>query len=218
MKFPMRQSKTILAVAALAAVAVTTLTILHSPAQAAAKQGDMKGMVVAYPWVFQDGTHTSRMTAITTAEEIGRKADYSSIPHDIARTNWRSGGFPTASFGHMPSRTTLAAFGRSVHATTVLYGSVAWHTRSIWVNLGPKTISTATVNVYVFDVDSGKVIYRKLGVEGRSDEKSDGWKVAADVLITPLVTAVSGGPATPREQRAVQIAMGKAYHVWVRGN
>jgi hypothetical protein len=30
-----------------------------------------------------------------------------------------------------------------------------------------------------------------------------------------LVTAVSGGPVTPREQRAVQIALANAYSNWV---
>jgi hypothetical protein len=175
-------------------------------------------MVVAYPWSFHGGTPTSRKTAIATAAEIGRKANYASIPGDVARHTWRSSDLPRASFGRMPSKASLEAFGKSVHATTVLYGSVSWNTRSIWVNLGPKTISTATANVFVFDVQSNKVIYKKLGVEGRSDETSNGWKVAADVLVTPLVTAVSGGPATPHEQRAVQIALGKAYHAWVRGN
>jgi hypothetical protein len=93
---------------------------------------------------------------------------------------------------------------------------VAWHTRSIWVNAGPKTISTATVSVYVFDVASGKVVYKKTGVAGRSDERSQVLKLALDVLVSPLVTVVSGGPATPQEQRAVQIALGAAYHDWVK--
>jgi hypothetical protein len=82
--------------------------------------------------------------------------------------------------------------------------------------MGPKTISTATVNAYVFDVASNKIVYRKQGVTGRSDERESIYKVAADVLVTPLVSAVSGGPATPREQRAVQIALGTAYRPWVR--
>lgn len=211
-----RNSRTLIACAATVAVAATALMLLQSPARAAADQTGLKGMAVAYPWVFENGTPTSRRTAVTTAAEIASKADYASIPGDMARTAWRSDSLPRASFGQMPSRASLEAFGTSVHATTVLYGSVSWDTRSIWVGLGPKTISTATVNVFVFDVSSNKVIYKKLGVEGRSDEPENGWKIAADVLVTPLVTVVSGGPATPHEQRAVQIALGKAYHAWVR--
>ena len=116
----------------------------------------------------------------------------------------------------MPTRATLEAFGKAVHADKVYYGSVSWHTRSIWVDLGPKTISTATVNAYVFDVNANKVVYKSEGIEGRSDEKENGYKIAADILISPLVTVVSGGPATPHEQRAVQIALGRAYHSWVK--
>jgi hypothetical protein len=128
-----------------------------------------------------------------------------------------SGNLPQPSFGHMPSKASLEAFGMALHVKEVIYGSVSWHTRSIWVDLGPKTISTATVNAYVFDVDSDRVVFKVKGVQGRSDEKENGYKIAADILISPLVTAVSGGPATPREQRAVQIALGRAYHKWVRG-
>jgi hypothetical protein len=38
------------------------------------------------------------------------------------------------------------------------------------------------------------------------------------VLLTPLVTVVSGGPKTPHEQRAVQIAVAKAFRDWVKAS
>jgi hypothetical protein len=172
-------------------------------------------MAVAYPWVFDNGTSTSRTTAVSSADEIGQAADYASIPDDVAKAAWGADGLPTTRFGHMPSRASLETFGSALHAKVVIYGSVSWHTRSIWVNLGPKTISTATVNAYVFDVKTGKVIFRVKGMQGRSDEKSNGYKIAADIVLgTPLVTAVSGGPATPQEQRAVRIALDKAYQNW----
>lgn len=110
----------------------------------------------------------------------------------------------------------LKKFGKATGADVVLYGSIKWHTRSIWVNAGPKTISTATVTVYAYDVKSGKVTYKRSGLEGRSDEKTDGLKVAGAILISPLVTAVSGGPATPQEQRAAQIALARAYEAWAK--
>jgi len=175
-----------------------------------------ESVAVAYPWAFENGTKTSRKTAITSAEEIGRRAGFTSVPAGDARSAWKSNNYPARSFGRLPSKATLEAFGLAVHASKVMYGSVSWHTRSVWVNLGPKTISTATVDVYVFDVSSNKVVFKSLGITARSDEKSNVYKVAADILITPLVTAVSGGPATPQEQRAVQIALGVAYHPWVR--
>ncbi|MES1227689.1 MAG: hypothetical protein ABUL72_03405, partial [Armatimonadota bacterium] len=167
------------------------------------------------PWTFENGTDTARETAINTAEEIARKAGYASVPTDVAEAAWKSHNWRTPTYGRTPTRATLRAFGRAVNADKVLYGSVSWHTRSIWVNLGPRTISTATVNMNVLDVKSGRITFSRNGIEGRSDEDTDNYKLAADVLFTPIVTAVSGGPATPQEQRAVQVAMGVGYHEWV---
>ena len=174
-----------------------------------------KGTAVAYPWTFENGTDTARATAITSAEEIARKAGYASVPTDVAKAAWNSHNYRTPMFGRIPAKSTLRAFGRAVSADKVIYGSVSWHTRSIWVDLGPKTISTATVNVNVLDVKTGKTVYTRRKIEGRSDEDTNNYKIAADVLFTPLVTAVSGGPATPQEQRAVQVALGLACHDWV---
>ena len=208
------QTKILLACLAIAAVATPTAASWYATPKGTILQ--TKGMAVAYPWVFKKGHDTSKTMAVTSAEEIARKAGFASVPGDVAQKAWTSNKLPAPSYGKLPTPATLKAFGKALHASKVLYGSVAWHTRSIWVNAGPKTISTATVNVYVFDVASGKVVFNKNGVTGRSDEKSNGYKIAADVLFTPLVTAVSGGPATPQEQRAVQIALGLAYHTWVK--
>ncbi len=178
-------------------------------------QTNKRAMAVAYPWVFSKGKSGSRHQAVTSVEEIARRADYASVPNDVAQAAWKKAKLPMPSYGNLPSKASLSKFGKALNASKVIYGQVSWHTRSIWVNAGPKTISTATVSTYVFDVASGKIAYQKNNVKGRSDEKSNGYKLAAAILITPLVTAVSGGPATPREQRAVQIALGNAYHAWV---
>lgn len=178
----------------------------------------LKGTAVAYPWAFRKGNRTARTLAIQTVEEIAQRVGFSTIPVDVAQATWAKRKLRGPVYGQLPSRSTLQAYGRALGAKRVLYGSIAWHTRSIWVNLGPKTISTATVDVYVLDVASGKILFQNKKVQGRSDEKSNGFKIAADILISPLVTAVSGGPATPQEQRAVQIALAMAYRKWVNPN
>lgn len=177
-----------------------------------------KGTAVVYPWAFKKGNRTSRTMAVSTAEEITQKVGFSTIPVDVAQAAWTKRKLPSPAYGRLPTRASLQAYGRSLNAKRVVYGSVAWHTRSIWVNLGPKTISTATVDVYVLDVATGNILFKNLKVKGRSDEKSDTLKVVGTVLITPLITAVSGGPATPQEQRAVQIALSLALHKWVNPN
>lgn len=178
----------------------------------------VKGLAVAYPWSFEGGTKTSRETAIRTADEVLRKAGYATVGEDVARDAWTAAGLRPNRYRDLPSEQDLEAFGQRLHAKVVLLGRVAWHTRSIWVDLGPKTVSTANVDAYVFDVAAGHIVFKQEDMQGRSDEPENGWKAAADVLITPLVTVVSGGPATPREERAVQIALGKAMRPWVRGN
>jgi hypothetical protein len=209
-------ASTLLAGLVVMGLAVPSIGSTGKTAMLGSKQDGSMGTAVACPWTFQNGDPTSQTTAISSVEEIMQKAGYSTIPGQVARTAWNANGRPQSRFRNMPTSATLEAYGKAVHADRIYYGSVSWHTRSIWVDLGPKTVSTATVDVYVFDVAADKVVYRSRGIEGRSDETENAYKVAADILITPLVTVVSGGPATPREQRAVQIALGRAYHSWIK--
>jgi hypothetical protein len=178
-------------------------------------QSEPRGMAVAFPWVFNKGTETARKTAQMTEDEIVRKANYVPISAEVASAAWRAEGYPLPTYRTMQTPKSLRLFGKRLRASRVIYGSVSWHTRSIWVNAGPKTISTATVDVYVMNVATGKVVYKRTKIEGRSDERSNGYKIAAAILFTPIVTAVSGGPATPQEQRAVQIALANALNKWV---
>jgi hypothetical protein len=201
-----------IALLATIAVACTLPLVGASDSHAvAAKPDDVKGMAVAYPWTLVKGKDTPRRTAYATVDEITRKAGYATVPHDLAVKTWNSMGASS----RRPTNAALSKFGKKLKASVVVHGSIAWHTRSIWVGSGPKTISTATVSAYVFDVRAGKVIYKKTGVTGRSDEKENTLKIVADVLVTPLVSVVSGGPATPHEQRAAQIALSRALHEWV---
>ncbi len=197
----------------LTATSIACLFLTVSPV--AQNQKSSQGTAAAFPWVFKEGTPTAHATAQSAVEEITRRAGFSSVPKEVSASAWRTSRLPGPRMGSLPTRATLRTFARAVKADRVLYGSVSWHTRSIWVNAGPKTISNAKVDVYVYDANTNKVVFKRLGVSGRSDEKSNGYKIAAAILLTPIVTAVSGGPATPQEQRAVQIALGNAYAGWV---
>jgi hypothetical protein len=177
-------------------------------------QTQVSGTAVAYPWAFENGTETARKSVYRSASEIARRANFSVVPHEVAHANWTVSDYRKPTIDSLISTATLQTFGQSLKANVVIYGSTSWHTRSIWVNAGPKTISTATVNVYVVDVATGATLYNRTKVEGRSDEKSNILKVAGAILFTPLVTGVSGGPAAPQEERASQIAMAKAFADW----
>ncbi|MBS1708001.1 MAG: hypothetical protein JSS65_04685, partial [Armatimonadetes bacterium] len=103
----------------------------------ASQQAD-KGVAVAFPWTFQKGTDTARETVFSTVGEIGQKAKYDMSSHDEAFTVWEEMKLKTPAYGTLPSASALRKYGKSLHAKVVLYGSVSWHTRSIWVNAGPK--------------------------------------------------------------------------------
>jgi len=177
-------------------------------------QTQVSGTAVAYPWAFENGTETARKSVYRTASEIAKRANFSAVPFEVSQANWTVSEYRNPTINSLINTATLQTFGQSLKANVVIYGSTSWHTRSIWVNAGPKTILTATVSVYVMDVASGATLYNRTKVEGRSDEKSNILKVAGAILFTPLVTAVSGGPAAPQEERASQIALAKAFADW----
>jgi len=162
------------------------------------------------PLRFEQGNTTSRETAFDSLRKIAEHKGYTVLAQAVTQSKY-DGLHPAMAYRKgLPINSDLARYARSLHASKLLFGSVNWHTRSIWVGAGPKTISTAKVDLYLYDAATGRISFKKTGVEGRSDEKEQTLKVVLDVLVTPLVSVVSGGPATPREQGAVQIALGRA--------
>ncbi len=167
------------------------------------------------PWTFDQGTKTSRETLIEAVRKVAEHKGYTVLPQERVDRSFEALVPAVAYRRGFPVVEDLERFAHSVNAEHLIFGKATWHTRSIWVGTGPKTISTATVDVYVFNVGAGRVTFQARGVEGRSDEKESTLKDIADVLVTPIITAVSGGPATPREQRAAEIAVGRAMRPWV---
>ncbi len=187
-------------------VASLAFAALAAPALAA----PTKGVAVAYPWAFTKGTDTARSTALSSVEEVAGKRGFAQAPRQTAKSAWASQN------AAKPTPQALKAFAVKMKASVVLYGSVTWHTRSVWVGASPKTISTATVDACVYDVRKGKVVYSKKKVEARSDEPAAKVKALEGVLVTPFVTDTGGASATPREQRAAQLALARAYQAWVK--
>lgn len=160
-----------------------------------------RGSLIVGNIVFdQSGTQTSRATAAASINEILQKGGFKMV--GTARTSQHRSAY-------LPSSASLAAIGRRAGAKYVAGASVTFHSRSIWVNLGPKTVSNCTIRTIIVNSATGKTIYTGTGV-GRSDEKDNTLKDVGAVLVTPLITVVSGGPKTPQEQRAAQIAAARA--------
>jgi hypothetical protein len=175
------------------------------------------GSVVIYPIVFSkdSGSPTSQKTGVNAVREVMQKAGYSLISSTVAANAWRKMGMTMPSTDSPANVTDLVRYGKSIHARYVVTPVFAFHSRSIWVDLGPRTVSTATVDIVITDVEQGKTVYDREDISARSDEKFEIVKAGLDLFLTPLVTVVSGGPKTPHEQRAVQIAVAKALREWV---
>lgn len=194
---------------------LTTLTLLASFAAVGFAQAPSRGSIAVYPVIFdKSGTDTSRAKAKEAITEIFKKGGFKLANETAATKGWKSKGYRTPTATRPPTADQLAGLGRAIGAKYVCAAQVTFHTRSIWVNLGPKTISNCHVTVTIVDSKTGKIAYEGEG-EGRSDEKSDGLKIAGALLITPLVTAVSGGPKTPQETRAAQIASARALEKFI---
>jgi hypothetical protein len=176
------------------------------------------GSAVVYPIVYcrNSGTKGSRETAVASVREVLQKAGYTLVSGTVAANTWTRLRIPQPSTGHPAKMDETVRFGKAVKARYVVAPEFDFHSRSKWVDLGPKTISTVTVNVRITDTRKAKVVYTRLNVQARSDEKFDPVKAGADILLTPLVSVVSGGPKTPHEQRAAQIAVSKALKDWVK--
>ncbi|MEI7578300.1 MAG: hypothetical protein WCK51_15535 [Armatimonadota bacterium] len=174
-----------------------------------------KGTAASFPWLFANGNVTSRTMTSEASDEILTRAGYSALSQESATATWKQAGLPAPDPGVWPTSNSLRTFGRAAKVDCVLYGKVSWRTRSIWVNTGPKTISTATVTAYVYDVSKGRVVYTRSKVQARSDEKPSVNKIAEAILSSPLMTS-KGDDSTSREQRAVQLALAIAYRDWVR--
>jgi hypothetical protein len=170
---------------------------------AAAAHAQSKGTIAVCPAEFDHGSRTSRMTAMKAIEHMLQREGYTVI-------------LPPESATAPASQDGLMRYGNQLNAQYVLKPSISFHSRSIWVDLGPRTNSTADVDVTITDVATGRVVYNR-DAKARSDEKFNVAKAAGDVVFTPLITSVSGGPKTPHEERAAQIAVYKALDGWTAG-
>jgi len=183
------------------------------------RQGDKTVAIV--PWFFRGGTPTAVETARSTIERFFDRAGYDRIsevrvrhawPHEEVLTGPEQEPFPP-----LPTDAELRRLGHSLGVDMVCAGDLCWHTRSIWVALGPKTKSTCTVNMKMVDLDAGSTVLLNRDVTADDTAEESGFQTAAGIISGGLVTVVSGGPETPHEQRAAQVALSEAFEPWLEG-
>jgi hypothetical protein len=208
--------------ARLIVTAALSLGVAFATAVAAQEQSSPNPKTVALlPVTMTKCTDGARKATKDYLESVITKAGFEIMPVARAVAAARNEGVTTPDeeqfkdLPPLPAPKQLLSIGQKLGCDFVIAARATWHTRSIWVSLGPKTKSDCTVDLLIVDVKKQEVALDAKAVRMDSTAKEDALKAAGTVLLTPLFTAVSGGPKTPHETRAGVLAMAKAISPWL---
>lgn len=183
--------------------------------------------VAIVPWYFRGGTDTAVRTAKDTIDSFFDRANFDRLSKARVDRVWVEGmgekeydlvnGSEQDPMPPLPSDEELRHLGRQLGVDVVCAGNIDWHTRSIWVALGPKTSAICTVNMKIVDMDKDGAVLDERDVQAEDTAEENGFATAASLLTGTLVTVVSGGPKTPHQQYSAQVALSKAFEPWLEG-
>ena len=206
---------------------IATLAVIAMAQTPINTQGGSKPIrqVAILPWTLKDGTDTAMKTARETVRMLFEKSNYEVVPEVRTKTIWEEelklGSIKEIvqgkdSYPDLPSAKDLLALGKQMNVDIVCAGRASWHTKSVWVGLGPKTKADCTVDTMIIDVKKEEIILDAKAVKSDSTRKEKGLETAGALLVSFGITALSGGPKTPHQQRAAQNAIGLALEPWLR--
>jgi hypothetical protein len=173
----------------------------------------------------KEGGETSHKTVAETISKVFEKENYEEIPEIRAKAVWEEDlhfspvqmeATAQDEMKPLPTPEQLLKLGQAMHADLVCAGRAHWHTRSIWISLGPKTKSDCTVDVILVDVPNKQVVLQANDIKADDTKSEELWETAGALFISMGFTAFSGGPATPHEQRAGAQAVVKALEPWMK--
>lgn len=195
---------------------------------------DAPETVAILPWIYENGTPGAQIAAKEFLETILKKSQFfredrfQIIPEARVTLTWTKdmGHDPGSERTEIPTPRELLKLGERLGVDWVITGHAFWHTRRVWIGLGPKTKAECTVDMVIVDVKNKELSLDARGVKMDSVPKENPLKAATTVLLgflgakgwfssTLLLTAVSGGPKTPREQSAVQSAIATIIQPWL---
>ena len=116
----------------------------------------------------------------------------------------------------LPRPQELLKLGQQLNVDFVCAGRLTWHSTSKWVGLGPKTKAYAYLDLMLIDVEKKLVLVDAKRIKTDSTRIEKGWETAASILVSGGFTVLSGGPKTPHQQRAAQIAIAMALEPWLK--
>ncbi len=169
------------------------------------------------PWDFEQGTQGAVKTGKEFLASVLSKSQIETLSEVKTLAGWEEANGTSWSEDKkdLPSPAQMLRTGNKLNVDWVMSGRAVWHTKSVWIGLGPKTKSDCTVDVRIVDVKNKEVVLDAKKVRLDDTAKEDTLKALGTVFVSGLFTMVSGGPKTPHEQRAVQLAMGKAMEPWL---
>lgn len=198
--------------------AVAFLSLL-SPVQASAVQ-----TVAVLPFPMKDGTDTAVKTAQDLIAAMVEKAKLDPVSKVRVLSAWEElGNKPVReivkgdeSYPDIPSPKQLLDLGQKLNVDYVITGRVKWHTKSVWVGTGPKTKADCTVDAVIVDVRKKEVALNQEGIKSDSTKRESGLETAGALFVSWGVTAFSGGPKTPHQQKAAANAIAAAFQPWLQ--
>lgn len=202
-----------------ALVALLSLSSAFGQGQEIKPAGGPLRQVAILPWTLKDGTDTARKTAKETLTTLFEKSNYEVVPMVRAKTVWEEQlSLPVLkeevngkdAYPDLPSAENLLKLGKAMNVQFVCAGRASWHTKSVWVGLGPKTKADCTVDCIVIDVAKAEVVLDAKGIKADSTRKEAGLETAGAILVSFGITALSGGPKTPHQQRSAILAISDA--------
>lgn len=197
---------------------VVALGVVLSSMPVIAAQAEVKTETIAIlPWRLADGTDGAKVAARDFLNEMMTKAKVEVISPARAQNAWRevNGSDYDPENPKLPTDAQLLRVGQKLGVDWVMAGSAEWHSRSIWVSLGPKTKSTCSISVRLVDVAAQTLALSVDRLQMDSTAKEDTLKALGTIFISGLFTMVSGGPKTPHEVRAVKLGMAKSLEPWL---
>lgn len=172
--------------------------------------------VAVLPWCFVGGTEGAKRTAREFLNAVLAKGYLEILPESRVAASCEDLDIDTSERGKvLPSPRQLLKLGMKLGVDYVIAPLADWHSRPIWVSLGPKTKSTCSVDMLIIDVKNQEVVLDAKQVRMDDTAKESTLQTLGSLFISMYITVLSGGPKTPHEQRAGQLAVAKAIEPWI---
>jgi len=191
----------------------------------ASPQAPTPPKVAVLPWAWIGGTDTAVKTGKDTINALFNGVNFEIVPEARTKTAWQDGMNMSAmkerleekdSDPSLPTPKELLKLGKMMDVDFVCAGFARWHTKSVWIALGPKTKADCTVTMEIVDVKKEEVALDSKAVKSDDTRKESGLETAGALLLTAGITAFSGGPKTPHQQKSVSNAIALSMEPWLK--